>query len=411
MGVASVLGGSAVLGAGASIFGASQAANATKQAAAQQQAYAQQAYGQNQDVISGLGEALAGTQGDISDYLTSAKGSISDAFKQSNNIISRIPSVTAEYPAAQNLSQLDFNYRDAIKKQNLDFVLGSTQEGLRTAQTLNTSLANLDPSGFNTQVNRILNSANSNLKAMTVGEPTGSFANLSAQNLQSFSQQGLSNELAISDFFSKNGTVDPVSPAQLAFNLQGVDQSIAQLGIQNSQWQGQNLANIDITGAGTAQNLFGDQAQVAGLSIQSNNQLASLLSNSAGASALGQAQLAQSIAPAIGSITQGLSAGYGISLQQSALANQQSFQSSFLNQLKAQQINGNISQFAPASTASYALPSINSSNPTGLYNAANFQANNVASLDYGNLALPVSGVAGTVGSTGGFIGTNALFGF
>lgn len=327
------IGGAGILGAGASLFGASQSANAIQQSAAQAQAAAKQAYGQNQGILAGLTGDLGAAQGNIAQGLTAASGSISAAYNQAQGIIAGIPTVSQEYPQAQQLSQQDFDYRTGIQRQNLDFVLGNTQNSLRSAQTLNTSLANLDPSGFNAGTNKIINSSESNLKALTQGEPTGSFANLSAQNLQNFSQQGLSNELAISDFFSQQGTVEPVSPLQTAFGLQGVAQSIAGLGIQNAQWQGQGLANVDLAGVTASQNIFGDQAQIAGMGINSNNLLASLLSSTAGASGLAQAQSAQAIGPAIGLASSGLIAGAGIGLQQQSLANQTSFQQSLLGSL------------------------------------------------------------------------------
>lgn len=350
--VAGIIGATAaVAGAGASIYSSNKAAKATKAAAAQQAQFAQQAFGSNQSLISGLSDAAGEFQSVSASLISDAKGSINDAYKQVQNIISRIPSVSQEYPEAQNLSLQDFNFRTDLKRQNLNFALGRTQQGLRSAQVLNTSLANLDPSGFNTDVNRIINSKLLDLKAQTVGEPTGSFANLSAQNLYNFSNQGLSNELAISDFFSKNGTVDPISPLTTAFGLQQVDQSIAGLGIQGAEWQGSSLAGVDEAGISAAGTAFGQQAQVAGLGIQANNQLATGLSNSAGASALASAQQAAAIAPAIGMVAQGASIYGGLSLQNQSLTNQQAYQSQYLSYLnnsltQRQSLNA----FAPSTT-------------------------------------------------------------
>lgn len=391
-----LIAGSSILGAGASIYAGNKAANATIAAGQQQSQFANTAYGQNQDILAGLSDQLAGASSDISSYLDSAKGSISGAYANAKNIIANIPSVSAEYPTAEALSLQDFNFRDAIQKNNLKFALGRSGQDLRGAQDMNSALANLDSSSFNGKVNDILNSSFSDLKAMTVGEPTGSFANLSTKNLYNFSNQALSNSLQLDDFFKKNGTVDPISPLQTSFQLQQVDQSIAGLGIQNEQWQGQNLANVNLAGVGATQGLFQDASQIAGMGISSNNTLAQLLSSAAGSTALGQAQAAQSIVPAIGMLSQGITASAGLGLTAQSLSQQGLYQNAMINYLNGKSNLGGLSTFAPTTTVGSGLPiSSASSALTGSYAGGSTIPGSVSNYVFNNGGYYPSSGAGS----------------
>ncbi len=183
----------------------------------------------------------------------SANKSFGIAERTYNNIANVIegidaPSASAFMDEAKSLSMNDFQYRDAIKKGNLDFITGGTQDELRSAQQLNSSLAALDGNAFTGKMGEIMRSSMYGLKALTVGEASGTFANLSAQNLYSFSQQGLSNSLAMADFFSREGTVDPISPLQTAMDLEAANTAKvynnAQLRIRNEENTGSSLLNI-----------------------------------------------------------------------------------------------------------------------------------------------------------------------
>lgn len=184
------------------------------------------------------------------EYADKAPGIAEQAYKSVSDVIQGIntPDVSAFMEQARSLSTEDFNFRDAYQKYNLNFITGDTQGDIREAQAMNASLAALDPSAFQGKMGDILRSDMYGLKALTVGEPTGTFANLSAQNLSSMQQQGLSNWLQISDFFSREGTVDPISPLQTAFDLENANTNkefnIAQLSIRNEENRGSNLLNI-----------------------------------------------------------------------------------------------------------------------------------------------------------------------
>ena len=125
---------------------------------------------------------------------------------------------------------------DSQRQNLLDFVLGTTQEDLRSAQRTNAQIANFDFSGLNNDISKILRSGQFDIIAASAGEPIGSIANLSAQNVNAFAQQGLSNYLAISDFFAKTGQVDRFNPYNIATDLYKVQegQVNARIGIQES---------------------------------------------------------------------------------------------------------------------------------------------------------------------------------
>ena len=264
------------------------------------------------------------------------KATIEDSYGRINKIISEIPGIEALFPDAEKFSKRDFDFRDAIKKQNLDFILGDTKDDLREAQSLNTALAALEPEIFQGKFNRILKSDILGLKAMTVGEPTGSFANLSAKNLFDFSRQGLSNALAINDFFAKEGTVDPISPLQIAFDLRRLEEGEADRYIGNERWRGESLVSANnallgveaqkLRGAETIANLglnFGGQTQDA----YANNMI-----NLSTAGMAAQNATSQGYARAINSLIGAIGGYYSLGIQNQALQQQRSFNTNMINQ-------------------------------------------------------------------------------
>ena len=203
-----------------------------------------------EEYISFMKESLE-KYGVVADaYAEKAPGIAEQAYQNVSDVIQGIntPDVSAFIEQAKSLSVEDFNFRDSYQKYNLNFITGDTQGDIREAQAMSASLAALDPSAFQGKMGEILRSDMYGLKALTVGEPTGTFANLSAQNLSAMQQQGLSNWLQISDFFSREGTVDPISPLQTAFDLENANTNkefnIAQLSIRNEENRGSNLLNI-----------------------------------------------------------------------------------------------------------------------------------------------------------------------
>lgn len=206
-----------------------------------------------EEYVNFLKSSLIDFDGKTGEIVSRSSGIADQTYTQIANVIGSIntPSASAFMDEAKSLSMNDFQFRDSIKKGNLNFITGGTQDELRSAQQMNSSLAALDENAFTGRMGDILRSNMYGLKALTVGEASGTFANLSAQNLYNFSQQGLSNSLAIGDFFSREGTVDPISPLQTAFDLENANTNkefnIAKLGIRNEELKGNTLLGIQDT--------------------------------------------------------------------------------------------------------------------------------------------------------------------
>lgn len=139
-------------------------------------------------------------------------------------------------PSLSSLLKEGGDIADSQRQNLLDFVMGTSQNDLRSAQQTNAQIANFDFSSLNNDISKILRSNQFDVIAASAGEPIGTIANLSAQNVNAFAQQGLSNYLAISDFFAKTGQVDRFNPYSIATDLYKVEegQINAKIGIQES---------------------------------------------------------------------------------------------------------------------------------------------------------------------------------
>lgn len=267
----------------------------------------------------------------LESYGANSTSIVGDTYSRVSDIISSLPSVSSLMGEAKSLSLEDFAFRDQIQKDNFNFVTGNTLSDLRSAQSLNASLAALDPKSFQGKMGDILKSNLYGLKALTVGEASGTFANLSAANLYSMSQQGLSNYLQISDFFAREGTVDPISPLQTAFDLQNVEMNEAQLGINNEQWRGNNLLNVEATKAGMSGNIATVGLQYG---TNNNNTLANNLIGSLDAQIANSSTTTAANNQSLSSIVSALS-GFTSTLNSQQAANAQK---DYYNNLSAQMI-------------------------------------------------------------------------
>lgn len=117
------------------------------------------------------------------------------------------------------LSTAAFDSMTSQKRSNMDFSLGGATEGLRTAQTDFSKLAAGDTSGFN----QIVKASAFGAIAENAGLPLGAFANTSAKNMMDFRRLGTEASMGISDFFAKQGTVDPINPLDSIFKLAGFE--------------------------------------------------------------------------------------------------------------------------------------------------------------------------------------------
>ena len=272
MSVAAIAGVATIAAAGYSVYSGVQNSKAAKQNAANSRAqlsnqsgFANDQFAAMNGIAEGQFEQSMALQEEYIGFLKDSliefgnvapgialesRGIAENTYNNIANVIEGIdaPSASAFMDEAKSLSMNDFQYRDAIQKGNLDFITGGTQDELRSAQQMNSSLAALDGNAFTGKMGEIMRSSMYGLKALTVGEASGTFANLSAQNLYSFSQQGLSNSLAISDFFSREGTVDPISHLQTAMDLEAANTAKAynnaQLSIRNEENLGNSLTRV-----------------------------------------------------------------------------------------------------------------------------------------------------------------------
>lgn len=122
---------------------------------------------------------------------------------------------------ANDIANNSFDVKTGQKRANLSFALGGADEALRKAQTDYAKLASGDMSGFQKEVKASAFGA----LADAAGFPSGAFANTSANNMLKFRQIGVENTLGITDFFAKQGTVDPVDPVDNLWKLAQFSQS------------------------------------------------------------------------------------------------------------------------------------------------------------------------------------------
>lgn len=133
----------------------------------------------------------------------------------------RARGVSSFLDEAQGLSGSAFNFMSGQKKGNMDFALGGAQDGLRSAQVDFSKLAAGDTSGFN----QIVQASAFGALAESAGLPMGAFANTSAKNMLDFRRLGTETSMGISDFFAKQGTVDPTNPLDNIYKLAAFEQT------------------------------------------------------------------------------------------------------------------------------------------------------------------------------------------
>lgn len=326
IGVASV-----AIGAGAQVYGASQNRRASNAALSAQERQAQLAHQAQMAQLDYFKEAIAAFQEQAFALAGESKKETNIAYRRSRNIIDAIPEVSELMAEGKELSREDFDFRTGIKRENLDFILGDTEEDLRAAQKLNTSIAALDSADFQGRFGDIVKSSMFGLKADTVGDPYGTFSNLSAQNLWNFSREGLNASLQINDFFSREGTVDPISPLQTAFDLRTVAEREATMDIQNEQWRANSIAQINSGLVGALGGAVGAQSGAAQMGIGISQDQLNTFGNISNANLISQQRERDSWIQALGTLTSGIGQIYGLQTQRVAVNNQTALNNDFIN--------------------------------------------------------------------------------
>ena len=201
MGVAAALAiGSIAAGVGSSI---------AQGRAAKRQAEAAEERSEFARFLSGefLGEAL----GDISAFRDAALGFISGA----DGLFRRTPPPETFFDTAADIERRGFDFQTGLKRENLDFILGDTEGDIRSAQNQFAQIASGDFSSIQSAVTSRLLGVQANNRA----SPVGTRFNIAARDELAFRQTGLSQALGITDFFAREGTVDPPNPVATTFAL------------------------------------------------------------------------------------------------------------------------------------------------------------------------------------------------
>lgn len=152
------------------------------------------------------------------------------------------------------------------KRSGLKYALGGADDALRNAQMDFAKLASGDTSAFNQEVKASAFGA----IAESAGMPLGTFANTSAKNMLNLRQVGTENALGISDFFAKQGTVDPVNPIDSIFGLAKFEQS------ENAREEGLMKFNRDLDFNRLQANLGAD-LQKAGMKVDVEGRILEVL--------------------------------------------------------------------------------------------------------------------------------------
>jgi gas vesicle protein len=281
MAIPGLLIGSAIAGGIGSI---AQGIGAAKQGKAQSEAARKAGEAAEQFTKSQLRniESLSETQ-------RSAIAGIDDAFKRSKNAFEFIDQTDKELGGL-------FGIETERKRENLDFITGDTQDDLRTAQQQNAELAAGNFSGFLDS----LRADTLGVLATTEGRPVGAFENLSARNQLVARSRGLSNALAISDFFAREGTVDPPN----ALSVFGAAQGIAEFESREDQEELLFRERQLDRSLGVEDRLFGLGFETEHLGLLAETQALQGAAGSAGLGAFATGSSLQGIGGALGSTAQ-----------------------------------------------------------------------------------------------------------
>ena len=134
------------------------------------------------------------------------------SYDQISSLIDSTGDVTKYLDQAKGIS-------DVSRKDRMDFVLGDSQTAIRDSQKVNANLANYNFTDVNSSVRNILQSGLYDIASLTRDSTSGSFANLSVQNMAGLAQQCLENTIKTGDFISRISGIDQFTPYRIAQDL------------------------------------------------------------------------------------------------------------------------------------------------------------------------------------------------
>ena len=147
------------------------------------------------------------------------------AFDDIYKLIDGVGSLSDYLEEGEEIGRDQMDYR-------MDYILGDTQDDLRSSLGINTRLGNWDFSDVDSSIGKILKSNFYDIASITRDMPTGSFANLSVANMANLAQQGLQNTINTGDYISRVSGVDQYTPYRVAQDLFTIERDEAGQRIQ-----------------------------------------------------------------------------------------------------------------------------------------------------------------------------------
>ena len=194
-----------IVSAAAGVYSSSKNSKAAKENAAAQEGSFAAARADSEAFTEDQLALFSGLEESVRDSLGRYSGAFNAAFDGVDFVRSR--PYNEFINEAKDLNRAAFDFDTQLKRENLAFVAGDSLNSLRGAQEDFAALAAGDTSAFTKELEASAFGALANSQ----GLPTGTFGNISANNLFQFKVAGTNAALGLSDFFSREGTVNPPS--------------------------------------------------------------------------------------------------------------------------------------------------------------------------------------------------------
>jgi hypothetical protein len=153
------------------------------------------------------------------------KGISNKAFDDIIGLIDGTKGISDYLTEGEKIGQAQLDYR-------MKYVLGDTEDDVRDAQRINANLASYDFADVNKSISDLIKSNLYDVASLTRDSPSGSFANLSVQNMAALSQQGLANTINTGDFIGRISGIDQYTPYRIAQDLFSVERDKSNQKIQ-----------------------------------------------------------------------------------------------------------------------------------------------------------------------------------
>jgi len=202
------------------------------------------------------------------------KGLSNKAFEDIIGLIDGTKGISDYLTEGEKIGQAQLDYR-------MKYVLGDTEDDIRDSQRINANLASYDFADVNKSISDLIKSNLYDVASLTRDSPSGSFANLSVQNMAALSQQGLANTINTGDFIGRISGIDQYTPYRIAQDLFTVERDKSSQKIQAEN----NRVNQIV---GTNNQWFSNFSNLSNASmvVEANRNAAMISAVNSGASAL-----------------------------------------------------------------------------------------------------------------------------